>query len=140
VRSLLIRCVSLYFKYGVPAIVIVVVGYALFEQFYPWKAAESVLPDLPNETRVSIGTGSESRGGQSERYTEYIYFPSHWRDAKVYVVRQRNHDAITLEEIEGSVVIPLVVLLLAIAGSVWFWRRDRRVAQPNTSFEPTREG
>ena len=138
-RSLLLRFVSFYFKFGVPLIVIAVVGYALFEQVHPWNAAESVLPNLPNETRVSIGTGSESRGGQSERYAEYIYFPSHWRDAKVYVVRQRNQDPIVLEQAEGSVVSPLVVLLLAIAGSVWFWRRGR-VVQPNTSLERTREG
>ena len=120
-------------------VVIVVVGYVLFEQFSPWKAAESVLPDLPNETRISIGAGYEGRGDQSERRAEYVYFPSHWRDAKVYVVRQHNHDSIAVEETESSVLSPLVVLLLAIAGSIWFWRRGRRAVQPNISLERTRD-
>jgi hypothetical protein len=97
-----------------------------------------VLPKLPGETRVSIGAGSESRGDQSERYAEYVYFPSHWRDAKVYVVREHNQDPVTLEKVEGSLISPLFVLLLAIVGSVWFWRRGLREVQPNNSLERTR--
>ena len=138
--SLLLRWVSFYFKYGVPLAVVAVASYVIFEHFHPWKAAESVLPHLANETRVSVGAGFESRGDQSERHAEYVYFPSHFRNAKVYVVRQHNSDPITLEETEGSVVSPLAVLffVLAIVGSVWFWVRGRREVQPNKSLERTR--
>jgi len=140
--SRLLRWVSFYFKYGVPLAVVAVASYVIVEQFNPWKAAELVLPHLANETRVSVGAGVEFRGDQSERHAEYVYFPSHLRDGKVYVVRQHNSDPITLEETEGSIVSPLAVLffVLAIVGSAWFWVRGRREAQPNKSLERTRDG
>ncbi len=138
--SRLVRWISFYFSYGVPLIVIAVVGYVMFEQFHPWEAANSVLPHLPNETRVSIGAGAESRGDQSERYAEYVYLPSHWSDAKVYVVQQHNNGTPTLIETDRSIVSPIVIVGLVIAGSVWFWRRHRRQVQSNTSLERTRAG
>jgi hypothetical protein len=140
--SLILRWVSLYFRYGVPLAVSAVTAYVLFEHIHPWKEAEPVLPHLPNETRISVGAGMDYRGDQSERYAEYVYFPSHLRDAKVYVVRQHNNEPETLTEAEGSVASPLVILslVLSVIGCIWFWRASLRKMQPNKSLERTRGG
>ena len=140
--SPLLRWISFYFKFGVPLAILAVTAYVLFEQFHPWKAAESVLPNLPNETRISVGAGFNSRGDQSERHAEYVYFPSHLSDAKVYTVRQHNDDPVTLAETEDSVVDPLAILILAgsVAACIWFWVHGRRKVQHNPSLERTREG
>jgi hypothetical protein len=85
--------------------------------------------------------GGEYRGSQSERYGEYVYFPSHLTDSKVYVVRQHNDEPLSMQEEVGSVVSPLAILSVAlcVAGCIWFWIRSPRKVQPNNSLQADRE-
>ena len=135
--SQLLRWLSFYFKFAVPLAVVATTAFILFERSHPWEAAESVLPHLPSETRISVGAGMEYRGSQSERHAEYVYFPSHLKDSKIYIVRQHNDGPLTVQEDKGNVVSPLAILSVAvsIAGCVWFWVRGPRKVQPNNSLQ-----
>jgi hypothetical protein len=95
----------------------------------PWPLAHQQLANRPTERPILVGVAYQKKttldGPYERRIQTYAMFPSSLSSLETVSVTLENGSISVATEPHG-LLVPLLMFLASIVGTVWLWSRSRR--------------
>jgi hypothetical protein len=112
-----------FFKFGVPLLLVIFVGSAIYDSLDRWPIAESALRSYPGESAILTGLTYSFAGSEWKRSASYILFPS----LREITIKATSRSGPNVTESSFG-LFGMFCVLAWTAGtsalSVWYWVRS----------------